>query len=81
MVQLVFHTGLRIGKGEGFADLEWAMMMSMGAVTKDTIVITTVHDCQVSRIRQTVCPLGWFYPFTKRQFWTGPNSKHLHKTN
>jgi 5-formyltetrahydrofolate cyclo-ligase len=41
-------TGLRIGKGEGFADLEWAMMSSMGAVTQDTVVITTVHECQVS---------------------------------
>ena len=39
--------GCRIGKGEGFADMEYAMMVTMGAVTKDTIVITTVHDCQV----------------------------------
>ena len=43
-----YRTGLRIGKGEGFADLEWAMMSSMGAVTQDTVVITTVHECQVS---------------------------------
>ena len=39
--------GYRIGKGEGFADMEWAMMSSMGAVTQDTIVITTVHDSQI----------------------------------
>ncbi|XP_063957150.1 methenyltetrahydrofolate synthase domain-containing protein-like [Lytechinus pictus] len=39
--------GYRIGKGEGYADMEFAMMSSMGAVNKDTVVITTVHDCQV----------------------------------
>lgn len=39
--------GYRLGKGKGFADLEFAMMMRMGAVTQDTIVVTTVHDCQV----------------------------------
>ncbi|XP_043584209.1 methenyltetrahydrofolate synthase domain-containing protein [Bombus pyrosoma] len=43
----VSHDGYRLGKGKGFADLEFATMMRMGAVTQDTIVITTVHDCQV----------------------------------
>ncbi|XP_006813754.1 methenyltetrahydrofolate synthase domain-containing protein-like [Saccoglossus kowalevskii] len=42
--------GYRIGKGEGYADMEFAMMTTMGAVTKDTVVITTVHDCQVMEI-------------------------------
>ncbi len=39
--------GYRIGKGEGFADLEYAMMKCMGAVDDDTIIITTVHDDQI----------------------------------
>lgn len=39
--------GYRLGKGEGFADLEFAMMMRMGTITENTTVITTVHDCQV----------------------------------
>lgn len=39
--------GWRIGKGEGYADMEYAMMVSMGAVREDTPVITIVHDCQV----------------------------------
>ncbi|XP_071490575.1 methenyltetrahydrofolate synthase domain-containing protein-like [Diadema antillarum] len=43
----VSPTGLRIGKGEGYADMEFAMMSSMGAVTQETVVVTTVHDCQV----------------------------------
>ncbi|CAG0893225.1 unnamed protein product [Darwinula stevensoni] len=43
----VSKEGHRIGKGEGFADLEFAMMAAMGAVTPETMVITTVHDCQV----------------------------------
>ncbi|KOC68305.1 Methenyltetrahydrofolate synthase domain-containing protein [Habropoda laboriosa] len=43
----VSRDGYRLGKGKGFADLEFAMMMRMGAVTQDTVVMTTVHDCQV----------------------------------
>uniref|UniRef100_A0A1A7YBP8 Methenyltetrahydrofolate synthase domain-containing protein n=2 Tax=Iconisemion striatum TaxID=60296 RepID=A0A1A7YBP8_9TELE len=43
----VSEKGCRIGKGEGFADLEWAMMSSMGAVNESTVVVTIVHDCQV----------------------------------
>ncbi|XP_053256047.1 methenyltetrahydrofolate synthase domain-containing protein isoform X1 [Podarcis raffonei] len=43
----VSEKGFRIGKGEGFADLEYAMMVSMGAVREDTVVVTAVHDCQV----------------------------------
>ena len=43
----IFKTGLRIGKGEGYADMEYAMMVTMGAVNQDTVVITTVHDCQI----------------------------------
>jgi 5-formyltetrahydrofolate cyclo-ligase len=39
--------GYRIGKGEGYADLEFAMMMKMGAVDQNTVIATTVHDCQV----------------------------------
>ncbi|XP_011931790.1 PREDICTED: methenyltetrahydrofolate synthase domain-containing protein isoform X3 [Cercocebus atys] len=40
-------SGWRIGKGEGYADLEYAMMVSMGAVSTETPVVTIVHDCQV----------------------------------
>ncbi|XP_040185607.1 methenyltetrahydrofolate synthase domain-containing protein isoform X1 [Rana temporaria] len=43
----VSEKGWRIGKGEGFADMEYAMMVAMGAVTDQTIVVTVVHDCQV----------------------------------
>lgn len=40
--------GHRIGKGEGFADLEFALAASHHkAVDQDTVVVTTVHDCQV----------------------------------
>lgn len=43
----VSRTGRRIGKGEGFADLEYAMMRAVKAVDDDTPIVTTVHDCQV----------------------------------
>ncbi|XP_038556662.1 methenyltetrahydrofolate synthase domain-containing protein isoform X2 [Micropterus salmoides] len=43
----VSEKGFRIGKGEGFADLEYGMMASIGAVSESTVVVTIVHDCQV----------------------------------
>ncbi|KAG7230200.1 hypothetical protein INR49_012333 [Caranx melampygus] len=43
----VSEKGLRIGKGEGYADMEYGMMASMGAVNESTVVVTVVHDCQV----------------------------------
>ncbi|XP_074824961.1 methenyltetrahydrofolate synthase domain-containing protein isoform X2 [Natator depressus] len=48
----VSEKGWRIGKGEGFADMEYAMMVSMGAIREDTPVITVVHDCQVVDIAE-----------------------------
>ncbi len=40
--------GRRLGKGEGFADLEFAMAASNGSVSpSSTLVCCTVHDCQV----------------------------------
>ncbi|NXJ08632.1 MTHSD protein, partial [Odontophorus gujanensis] len=48
----VSEKGWRIGKGEGYADMEYAMMVSMGAVTEDTPLITIVHDCQVVDIAE-----------------------------
>ncbi|XP_056872440.1 methenyltetrahydrofolate synthase domain-containing protein isoform X8 [Takifugu flavidus] len=43
----VSEKGLRIGKGEGFADMEYGMMASMGALSDSTVVVTIVHDCQI----------------------------------
>ncbi|XP_037068674.1 methenyltetrahydrofolate synthase domain-containing protein-like [Pollicipes pollicipes] len=43
----VSKDGYRIGKGEGYADLEYAMARGAGAVSEETLVITTVHDDQV----------------------------------
>ncbi|XP_039359919.1 methenyltetrahydrofolate synthase domain-containing protein isoform X2 [Mauremys reevesii] len=48
----VSEKGWRIGKGEGFADMEYAMMVSMGAITEDTPIVTIVHDCQVVDIAE-----------------------------
>lgn len=41
-------TGARVGKGEGFAELEWGILSNQGNLNASrTLVITTVHDCQV----------------------------------
>merc|ERR1712023_319345 len=36
-----------IGKGEGFAELEYGIMRWMGAISAHTLVVTTVHDLQL----------------------------------
>lgn len=44
----VDKAGRRIGKGEGYADLEFAILSSIKAIdTRRTIVITIIHDCQL----------------------------------
>lgn len=48
--KLFLFQGYRIGKGEGFADMEYAMMVAMGAVNESTVIATVVHDCQVSAL-------------------------------
>lgn len=40
-------TGARLGKGGGFADLEFALAAAAGLIGPDTLVATTVHPCQV----------------------------------
>ena len=44
----VTRDGLRLGKGRGYFDLEWAMLCTAGAVQRDATVITLVHDVQVT---------------------------------
>ncbi|MFB6206311.1 MAG: 5-formyltetrahydrofolate cyclo-ligase [Haloglomus sp.] len=43
----VSDAGARIGKGEGFSDLEWAVLRELGLVDESTPVATTVHELQV----------------------------------
>ena len=42
-----FRTGARLGKGNGFNDLEWGILCELGVVDDRTKVATTVHDVQV----------------------------------
>lgn len=39
--------GARVGKGGGYADLEYGILRELGLVDEDTPVITTVHDLQI----------------------------------
>ena len=39
--------GYRIGKGEGYADIEIAILNQLGLIDINTKFIATVHDCQV----------------------------------
>ena len=42
------ETGARVGKGEGFAELEWGILTAQGNLDPSTcLVVTTVHDEQI----------------------------------
>jgi 5-formyltetrahydrofolate cyclo-ligase len=43
----VNYEGVRVGKGGGFSDLEFALLAERGLVTSDTTIVTTVHDLQL----------------------------------
>lgn len=43
----VSPSGVRIGKGAGYADLEFALLAELGLVGEHTLIATTVHDLQV----------------------------------
>ena len=43
----VNHEGVRIGKGGGFSDLEFALARQAGVIGPATVVATTVHPIQV----------------------------------
>lgn len=40
-------TGVRIGKGAGYGDMEFALLCRLGKLRPDTPVVTAVHDLQV----------------------------------
>ena len=39
--------GARLGKGEGYAELEYAILRTLCKVSSNTLVVTTVHDIQI----------------------------------
>ncbi|USZ70706.1 5-formyltetrahydrofolate cyclo-ligase [Natronosalvus halobius] len=43
----VAETGTRIGKGEGYSDLEYAILRELDLVDDETVVATTVHERQL----------------------------------
>jgi len=49
----VSERGARIGKGEGYSDLEWAVLAMADRVDDDTTVATTVHERQVRETPDT----------------------------
>ena len=43
----VGEDGARLGKGGGFADLEFALAGAAGLIGPETLVVTTVHELQL----------------------------------
>ena len=43
----VTHDGRRLGKGGGFSDLEFGLLMEAGKLSTRTPVVTTVHSVQI----------------------------------
>lgn len=53
-------TGARVGKGGGYADLEYALLRDAGAVDAATPIVTTLHDLQAREGEWAVQP--WDIP-------------------
>jgi len=53
---VVDQNGCRLGKGEGFAELEYGILRFMSSIDEKTLVVTTVHDCQVLPERDIIDP-------------------------
>ena len=49
----VSKEGARIGKGEGYSELEYGVLREIGLVNEGTKIATTVHDCQILQPFQT----------------------------
>ncbi|MYW03446.1 5-formyltetrahydrofolate cyclo-ligase [Streptomyces sp. SID3343] len=43
----VNRAGVRIGKGAGYSDIEFALLTEAGLISPDTLIVTTVHALQV----------------------------------
>ena len=43
----VTESGVRVGKGEGYSDIEWAVLAGFDRVGPSTTVATTIHERQV----------------------------------
>ncbi|MEM4363201.1 MAG: 5-formyltetrahydrofolate cyclo-ligase [Candidatus Caldarchaeum sp.] len=43
----VSPSGWRVGKGEGYSEIEYAILRTFGKVDEDTSVVTTIHDIQL----------------------------------
>lgn len=44
---VVSRDGYRIGRGNGFVDLDIGLLIDIGAITPQTVIVTIVHDTQV----------------------------------
>lgn len=67
----VNRKGDRLGKSEGYAEIEWAIAYEEGKVDQQTPVITTVHDLQVIDEEFDVMPydLPVDYIFTPTRYF------------
>jgi 5-formyltetrahydrofolate cyclo-ligase len=52
----VRRDGARIGKGGGYADLEYAIALELGIVNSLTPIITTVHPLQIVKMKTPLAP-------------------------
>ncbi|SEO93274.1 5-formyltetrahydrofolate cyclo-ligase [Halogranum amylolyticum] len=52
----VTEQGARVGKGEGYSDLEFAVLAELDAVDAETTVATSVHEVQVVDARDAPDP-------------------------
>lgn len=47
----VSKLGERIGRGNGYVDLDFATLKHCGSITDKTLIVTVVHDEQVTKYK------------------------------
>lgn len=52
----VGENGVRVGKGEGYSDLEFALLQDAGTVNKETTIVTSIHESQYLNREITPAP-------------------------
>ena len=61
--------GARLGKGGGFADLEFALASAAGLIGPQTVAVTTVHEVQVR-------PAGVIPRTATMSWWTSSSPRN-----
>lgn len=75
----VNERGSRVGKGEGYSDLEFAILREFGPINEETVTVSTVHEIQVVEEEISTShydvPMNWIHTPERSISTASPVSK------